>query len=368
MGDSDPIALDGLSKMFFNPDAYNILPYKHNFTEDSEYALTAFFLPAYAMVIDPKFMDHRGYTDMVKAKAYFEGERKKKSGQVLLDYCAEYCFTPQEALLKQGENQFDSVALADRLGQLRIQKIGKKPQQVKMYWDCQNQETNQRNKVKVVEDTAAGKIFIYEPPELDPDGNVYKNLYVAGIDAIDQGSGDSSGQKDVSDFCIVIKKRVFGSNMPNYVAIYKDRPRDIVEAYENAMKLLVYYNCKAMLEHTKIGILMYFRSKKKENLFMTRPKSTMSDIRRGNSNMLGVPATEIILKHGLELINQFLMECVYDVNIDIMLEQLLKYSWENKRKFDVVSAMIVCEIGDEDMMGFAPRVQNQISKEWKDFG
>ena len=94
----------------------------------------------------------------------------------------------------------------------------------------------------------------------------------------------------------------------------------------------------------------------------------MSDIRRGNSNMLGVPATEIILKHGLELINQFLMECVYNVNIDLMLEQLLKYSWENKRKFDIVSAMIVAEIGDEDLMGFQPRIQNEVQKQWKDFG
>ena len=237
-----------------------------------------------------------------------------------------------------------------------------------MYWDHPNEATNPRQKVKLVEDTANGKIFIYEPPKRDPEGNVYKNLYVAGIDAIDQGGNDSSGQKDVSDFCIVIKKRTFGSELPNYVAIYKDRPRDIVEAYENAMKLLVYYNCKAMLEHTKIGIIMYFRSKKKESLFMTRPKSTMSDIRRGNSNMLGVPATEIILKHGLELINQFLMECVYNVNIDSMLEQLLKYSWENKRKFDIVSAMIVAEIGDEDLMGFAPRIQNEVQKQWKDFG
>lgn len=368
LGDGDPQALEGLSKMFYNPDAYNILPYRHNHTEDGKDALTAFFLPAYAMVIDPELMDSRGYTDMVKARAYFEGERKKKSGQVLMDYCAEYCFTGEEALLKQGDNIFDSIAISDRLGQLRIQKIGVKPQQVKMYWDHPNEATNPRQKVKLVEDTANGKIFIYEPPKRDPEGNVYKNLYVAGIDAIDQGGNDSSGQKDVSDFCIVIKKRTFGSELPNYVAIYKDRPRDIVEAYENAMKLLVYYNCKAMLEHTKIGIIMYFRSKKKESLFMTRPKSTMSDIRRGNSNMLGVPATEIILKHGLELINQFLMECVYNVNIDSMLEQLLKYSWENKRKFDVVSAMIVAEIGDEDLMGFAPRIQNEVQKQWKDFG
>lgn len=132
-GDSDPKALDGLSQMFYNPEAYNILPYKHNFTSDGQYVKTAFFLPAYAMLIDPEYMDHRGYTDMVKAREYFDGERKKKSGQVLLDYCAEYCYTSEDALLKQGSNIFDTIAIADRLGQIRVQKIGIKPQHVKMY-------------------------------------------------------------------------------------------------------------------------------------------------------------------------------------------------------------------------------------------
>ena len=73
----------------------------------------------------------------------------------------------------------------------------------------------------------------------DEDGLVLKNLYVAGIDSIDQGSGDSSTSTDVSDFCIVIKKRIYGLQEAKYVAIYKDRPRDIREAYDVAMKLLV---------------------------------------------------------------------------------------------------------------------------------
>jgi hypothetical protein len=30
--------------------------------------------------------------------------------------------------------------------------------------------------------------------------------------------------------------------------------------------------------------------------------------------------------------------------------------------------MIVAEIGDEDLMGFAPRIQNEVQKQWKDFG
>lgn len=71
------------------------------------------------------------------------------------------------------------------------------------------------------------------------DGNPYNNLYVAGIDAIDMGKEDSAIDSDVSDFCIVIKKRAFGMDPPKYVAMYKDRPQKIRDAYEIAMKLCV---------------------------------------------------------------------------------------------------------------------------------
>jgi hypothetical protein len=56
------------------------------------------------------------------------------------------------------------------------------------------------------------------------------------------------------------------------------------------------------------------------------------------------------------------------MQIDEMLEQLLKYSWENKRKFDIVAAMIAAELGDEDLMGLSPKVQNEIQKTWRDVG
>lgn len=113
---------------------------------------------------------------------------------------------------------------------------------------------------------------------------------------------------------------------------------------------------------------MYFRSKKKDNLFMQRPKSTLPDIRKGNSAMIGYPATETFLRHGLELVSRFVDESCYSIHIDEMLEQLLKYSWENKRKFDIVAAMIAAELGDEDMLGFVPKSQNTTSNEWRDIG
>lgn len=69
-----------------------------------------------------------------------------------------------------------------------------------MLWDVpKGSENNPRNKVKLIPNPQ-GKVFIYEPPLRDGEGNLYKNLYVAGIDSIDQGTADSSTNNDVSDF------------------------------------------------------------------------------------------------------------------------------------------------------------------------
>jgi hypothetical protein len=38
-----------------------------------------------------------------------------------------------------------------------------------------------------------------------------------------------------------------------------------------------------------------------------------------------------------------------------MLDELSRYSDEMKRKFDIVAAMGMCELGDEDMTGLVPK-------------
>ena len=52
-----------------------------------------------------------------------------------------------------------------------------------------------------------------------------------------------------------------------------------------------------------------------------------------------------------------------------MLEELLKYTYENKRKFDIIAAMSCCEIGDEALTGITPIKQVTISQNsWQDIG
>lgn len=235
LGDSGP-ALAGLAEIFSDPEAFNVLPYKNNYTADGKTQYTGFFIPSYSFMLGSDFTDHRGVTDRAKARAWYEEQRKKKSGQALLEYCAEFCFTPSEALLRQGENIFDSIAISDRITQIRIHKMGIKPKKVALLWD-RVPGSNNCDKVKMCE-SQQGKILVFEEPKLES-GDQFKNLYVAGIDSIDQGTADSATQTDVSDFCIVIKKRAYGLQEPKYVAIYKDRPRDIREAYDTALKLLV---------------------------------------------------------------------------------------------------------------------------------
>jgi hypothetical protein len=52
-----------------------------------------------------------------------------------------------------------------------------------------------------------------------------------------------------------------------------------------------------------------------------------------------------------------------------MLEQLIRYTDENKGKFDIVAAMGMAELADEELSGIVPTdVEDPLVNEWKDIG
>ena len=164
-------------------------------------------------------------------------------------------------------------------------------------------------------------------------------MYVAGIDSIDQGIDQSTGQKDVSDYCLVIKRRTFGLEPPKYVAIYKDRPRNIKEAYNQTIKLLEFYGCQAVLESSRTAIVNHFKDRKKQGLLMRRPSSVNPTNKVTNTDMFGVYPSKQTIEYYLELIADFVLEYCFTIDDLAMLEELSKYSFEDKRKFDVAKKM-----------------------------
>ena len=155
---------------------------------------------------------------------------------------------------------------------------------------------------------------------------------------------------------------------PMYVAIYKDRPKDPREAYENAAKLLTYYGCQAVLESTRTAILTYFRDHKYINLLMKRPRSTMPDVSKGNSNMIGAPATIKTIEHYRELLYDYCLDYSSKIYFLEMIEQLLNYSDEKKKEFDIVAAAGMAELGDEEMSVKKPEAREPKEAKFQDIG
>ena len=363
----DDMALTGLKTMFINPSGYNILPFKNYDTDDGKPEITAFFLPAHKFALTSEYLDNRGVTDHIRFKKFYEAQRAKLSDKDYLNECAEHCFTPREALSKHGDNVFDATAIAERIVQIKVQGNYTKPKRMQLLWD----KTVGDGMTKVIARESEGShLLVVEPPILDETGKPYKNLYVAGIDAIDMGRSDSATDGDVSDFCVVVKKRILGMDDPKYVAMYKFRPNDIRQAYDLTLKLLTWYNCKAMLEYTKISIQTYFKEKGKGHLFMSRPDFASNSGSRKNpvKRLIGLPATEAVIRHGLELVGNFINDYWHTIDYEEMLDQMLNYSYENKRKFDIIAAMQMAEIADEDMSGVTPTTVESVKSQWKDFG
>jgi hypothetical protein len=367
-GDEGP-PLAGLEKMFLNVESFNGLPYRHNHTRDGQYTMTGYFLPAYACVI--RFMDKRGVTDEHAARQYYENERKKLAHlpKELMDYCAEYCFFPEEALNKQGQNNFNQVLLAQQYTEIQIHKTTPKPERGYLFWNKDSQDNVIG--VRWVKDPN-GPIEIIEHPVDDPETKApKKNMYVAGVDSIDHGTDDSVVGEKGSKFAILIKKRQTGLSGNLYVAKYIERPSDVRIAYTNAAMMLWYYGCKANVEDTKISFRTWLREKKLDTkMLMARPQFAINpNKKKGNTGILwGTPGSEKMIMHGLNLIATYIEDEWNKIFFIDLLEQLQKFSYENKGEFDLVMAMVYTEIGDEDMYDLKIDQSYRTPDTWDDVG
>lgn len=380
-GETGP-QMEGLRKMYYEPQLFGVLPYRHNFTKNGEYAITSFFLPAFRTIKELSLLDSRGWLDDEDGKAYFNKTRdlKAQDPEEFTTFCAEYCFDGEEAFSLEGNNKFNKILIAEQLASIRIHKDSPKPERGTLEYIFKNGQHSRENitGLRWIKNNN-GDVQIIEHPiwtqvSYDEEGNELKyekmnGLYVAGIDSIDLGMEDTSAlTKDPSNFCIVIKKRQFGLKDPTYVAMYKARPNDVRDAYKTAIKLLQYYNCKANLEATRVSMLSWAREKKYLNYFMYRPVATYPAGNNPKRRTIGTPASVAIIDHQTDLIRDYVNDFCHNIWFEEMLDELSRYTDEMKRKFDIIAAMGLCELGDEDMMGVTPRQVENTDDSFQDFG
>lgn len=386
--------LDGLKKIYYNPVAFKILPFRHKWTQDGTTIESGFFLPYFLQSLNPEYMDSRGVCNQTEYKKVLQEERNNLLAvpEEYLKKCAERCWNAEEAFTLEGQNKFNKMKIANQLAKIRLHKIGPRPQVGTIDYTYKSNKHSLENidgfrwllnsgKVQILEHPVWSDLYEEqiekqkkeaEEQGIDFEAPVYtemNDLYVAGIDGIDIGAAQTSKEtRDPSDFCIVIKRRAFGLNEPQYVAMYKDRPQNIREAYKIAMCMCRYYNCRINIEATRVGMITWARENKCLQYFMKRPRATLTDIKHGTTKQYGTPATKTIIGQQTDLIADYVEDYGHNIWFEDMLEQLNGYNDENKTKFDIIAALGMVELADQELSGRQPTKVDKEVEEFQDYG
>ena len=155
-----------------------------------------------------------------------------------------------------------------------------------------------------------------------------------------------------------------------YVAYYLDRPQRVEEAYEQTIALMYYYNAVGNLEASKVGILGWAKREKWMQYFMRRPRVCSGDPskKRSSSSPYGTTTSTAMIDHGLQLVASYIEDYWEEMWFLDMLNQLLKYSDEKKGKFDIVAALQMVEIADEELSDIIPIASTPIEQQFQDIG
>lgn len=344
-GDMERGTVDA-SKMFFDPDAYNIVSFDDLYEQRGK---IGFFLPAWKGL--NQFKDSNGFTDREAAVEYLERRREEK--RRASDKRAYYSelqnqpLKPSEAFLRKTGNMFPTADLQEQLARVttdeKLKNLGQtgvltiNPSTAKV-------EFRQADLVPAdfpPSDESEGCVVIWEHPK----ENAPFGLYIAGIDPYDQDKADSSPSLG----SCFIYKRFFnaGETYNILVAEYTGRPATANEFYETVRRLLIYYNAKALYENQLKGLKQYFEMKQSLHLLKEQPKilkeiAPTSKVERG----YGLHMSKEIKAYGERLINQWLLEergdgvmNLHTIYSPALLKELIVYNDEGN--FDRVIALMM---------------------------
>lgn len=97
---------------------------------------------------------------------------------------------------------------------------------------------------------------------------------------------------------------------------------------------------------------------------MTRPRATANTTTRTNLKQYGCPVSTSIIDHYLDLIEQFIVDHSTGIQFPQMIDELMRYSYENKRKFDIVAALGMALIADEETIGRVAKTSQPYKPNW----
>lgn len=263
-GGTEGASFEGSERLFYKPSAYNIygIPnvYDRNINGETE---CGFFWGAY-LNRNNCYDLATGEPDVIKSlveicKDRFIVKYGSSDARAITQKKAEEPVTPQEAVMRTQGTVFPVADLKEYLESITPRRESFLAEHYsgdlvytpegKVKWKPNiNVYPLRTYDIGAADKTGAPEIF--EMPKTNPDGDIPKGRYIAGIDPVDADAGTS-----------LFSMLVLDTFTDRIVAEYSGRPRTAKEAYETALKLLIFYNAEANYESNLKGLFSYFDSK-----------------------------------------------------------------------------------------------------------
>ena len=384
-GDMESGTVD-YADMFYNPEAYRLMPFINIWDEGAENTTCGFFHPVIWNL--EGFYDDQGNSD-IEAATKWENERratkleKSNSTSILQQHVQEYPFCPSEAFLTVSVNNFPVIELRNQLNKVIQEKLQiKKGTPVYL--------TREEGKVVAKPDLkeALEPIYNYKPKVADltgcpiiyeyPQTNPPAGLYKIGYDPYRQDL--SSG---VSLAAIYVYKTMSSSNYAKniIVAEYVGRPQEADDVNRIASMLADLYNAEIMHENEVTHVKNYFRRIKRLDQLAAQPDAVISANVKNSTvaRIYGIHMIEKLKDSGEKYIKDWLLEIrdydehgtpilnlhtIYSIGL---LEELIQYN--RKGNFDRVMAFMMCmfQVQEDELGKDYAKDQNQKAKDIMDF-
>lgn len=362
-GDMEGGTID-FESMFYNPEAYNIMPYVNIYDDNMSDTSCGFFFPDYRNKIG--FIDKQGFSLVEAAKKYEKEKREHikktaKSPAVYDKHITEYPWNPREAFLQHNQNIFPTILLNEWKGELISRK---KDREITVHGELYDKlgdiKFRPTDSVRPIEqfphnstDDLTGCISIIQPPYRDADGNVPPGMYILFHDPYAHDTETGTGSLGAT----YVYKFVNNKSRPDdmLVAYYVGRPGSQDEYNRNLFMLAQYYNAKIGFENDRGEVIPYAKRFKQLGRLMGEVEivdksenvkirklgrkygQSMGSIERKGQACVYLRDWLLTKRHetqdGKEILN---LHMIHDIPL---LDELIRYNM--KGNFDRVSALLV---------------------------
>lgn len=262
-GGTEGASFEGSKKLFYTPKVYNIYGVPNFYDKNSQgLSECGFFWGAY--MNRENCIKENGEPDITAALMEILQERveiisSSSDPAAITQKKAEHPLTPEEAIMRTGGNMFPVADISEYLIEIRAnqQRFYSSHYIGKLAYGMNNEVTWKPDaeafpirSLNTVGYNKGGAIEIFEMPKYMIGNQIQGGRYIAGIDPIDQDEGESL-------FSVV----VMDTMTDRLVAQYVGRHPKAEQCYEEALKLLKFYNAKANYENNLKGLFSYFKFK-----------------------------------------------------------------------------------------------------------